>query len=575
MADASREASVASRKRPSPAADDEYGAKRANSDDRSDSAMTLNGSSSHQSKRPRTASPKKEAGGDDDDDPYAFPDDTQFRKDSDVAKRIQSKSISPLIPKAKPPVVVKVKSSPSPVTLREDSTMADRSPAPTGIKTIVKSGAPTRTDTKSERKTDSTSGTPAVNSRRDVNTVMGGTDESEQPSIGEKKPPTKSDAAPFPAPDIKLRQPQKLKRLREQHEKEEEEVEQLSRTKKEPSENEEARQGLRRALVLALDHVGFSSATNEALESFLLMTESYFQSLVEDVTRFSLAARRTQPIPVDFDTSLARFNIGKSALRPHLRNPIDPSKLAQRPLPEPQPEAQHHQLSQRPLERRDSEYADLPLLSDALSGRPEKESKSYIPSSFPAFPSIHTYRNTPIDVDTVTVHGTGLRYDDGSMLLLPSEEASAEDRDLGLGYAPLLDGTVRSSDPKRIREAAAVEAKQAEEALRGLMRASKVNKLKEVRAAADRSSLNKTRYSLWEAAMRELIVEAKQNPRKGGAAAGLGAAADSQSVNSSPSKVAKSAAAALREEIADQSMMVNAEKMFHRKEIPRKARKIV
>lgn len=241
-----------------------------------------------------------------------------------------------------------------------------------------------------------------------------------------------------------------------------------------------------------------------------------------------------------------------------------------------QPDIQHHQLSLRLLERRDSEYADLPLLSDALSGKPEKESKSYIPSSFPAFPSIHTYRNTPIDVDTVTVQGSGLRYDDGSMLLLPSEEASAEDRDLGLGYAPLLDGTVRSSDPKRIREAAAVEAKQAEEALRGLMRASKVNKLKEVRAAADRSSLNKKRYTLWEAAMRELIVEAKQDPRKSGAAGGPGAAVNgSQSLDSSPSKAAKSAAAALREEIADQSMMVNAEKMFHRKEIPRKARKIV
>lgn len=157
--------------------------------------------------------------------------------------------------------------------------MSDRSPAPTGVKTIVKSGTPARTETKSERKTNSPSGTPAANSKRDVDTVMGGTDESERPSIGEKKPPTKSDAAPLPAPDIKLRQPQKLKRLREQHEKEEEEVEQLSRTKKESSEDEEARQGLRRALVLALDHVGFSSATNEALESFLLMTESCKRSL--------------------------------------------------------------------------------------------------------------------------------------------------------------------------------------------------------------------------------------------------------------------------------------------------------
>ncbi|KIH90456.1 hypothetical protein SPBR_01079 [Sporothrix brasiliensis 5110] len=165
------------------------------------------------------------------------------------------------------------------------------------------------------------------------------------------------------------------------------------------------------------------------------------------------------------------------------------------------------------------------------------------------------------------------------MLLLPSEKASVEDRDLGLGFAPLMDGTIRTSDPKGIREAAAVEAKQAEEALRGLMRASKVNKLKEVRAAADRSTLNKKRYTLWEAAMRELITEAKQDRRKsgsGGAAGGYGAVSRApQSIDTSPSKTTKSTAAALREEIADQSMMVNAEKMFHRKEIPRKARKIV
>lgn len=164
------------------------------------------------------------------------------------------------------------------------------------------------------------------------------------------------------------------------------------------------------------------------------------------------------------------------------------------------------------------------------------------------------------------------------MLLLPDEEANAEDRELGLGYGPLLDGATRTKDPKHIREAAAVEAKQAEEALRGLMRASKVNKLKEVRAAADRSSLNKKRYILWEAAMRELIVDSRQQQRGGGSSRPGGALGSpvngSQSMDASPSKVAKSAAAALREEIADQSMMVNAEKVYHRKEIPRKARKI-
>ncbi|CAK7215102.1 hypothetical protein SEUCBS140593_002417 [Sporothrix eucalyptigena] len=447
--------------------------------------------------------------------------------------------------------------------------MNDASPPATDRKVSSKTDAPAAVDTKPYQNLSASSETLGAQSEKVVDTVLGGTEERDRPSIGEKKPPTKANPSLLLPPGVKLREPHKLKRLREQHEKELEEAEQQLSSKMTPSEDDRARQGLRRALVLALDHVGFSSATNDALESFLLMTETYLHSLAEDVTRFALAGRRSQPIPPDFDLSLARFNIGTSALRPHLRNPIHPSKRIQNLAPDEQAEELHLDRFRRLISHRESDYGDLPLLSDDLSGKSEKESKSYIPSGFPAFPSIHTYRNTPVDVDTVTVQGSGLRYDDGSMLLLRNEEATAEDRELGLGYAPLLDGTVRTRDPKHIREAAAVEAKQAEEALRGLMRASKVNKLKEVRAAADRSSLNKKRYTLWEAAMRELIVDSKQQQqRKGGASAG-----GSQAIDGSPS-VAKRAVAALREEIADQSMMVNAEKMFHRKEIPRKARRI-
>lgn len=262
--------------------------------------------------------------------------------------------------------------------------------------------------------------------------------------------------------------------------------------------------------------------------------------------------------------TLGRFNIGTNALRPHLRNPVHPSKLSQHTAASATTQEKHRDHFCRLLERHESDHGNLPLLGVELSGQSDKESRSYIPNSFPAFPSIHTYRNTPIDVDTVTVKGSGLRYDDGSMLVFSSEEATAEASGPGLGYAPLLGGTVRSRDPKRIREAAAVEAKQAEEALRGLMRASKVNKLKEVRAAADRSALNKKRYTLWEAAMRELIVESKHQQQS----------TASQGIDGYPSAIAKGAAAVVREEIADQSMMVNAEKMFHRKEIPRKARKV-
>ena len=86
--------------------------------------------------------------------------------------------------------------------------------------------------------------------------------------------------APRPAPpppvpsNLKLHEPHKLRRLQEQHDRLREEAEQQQHASKAESDDDLARGGLRRALVLALDHVGFSSATDDALESFLLMTES-------------------------------------------------------------------------------------------------------------------------------------------------------------------------------------------------------------------------------------------------------------------------------------------------------------
>ncbi len=97
-------------------------------------------------------------------------------------------------------------------------------------------------------------------------------------------------------------------------------------------------------------------------------------------------------------------------------------------------------------------------------------------------------------------------------------------------------------DPKKVREAAATEAKQAEEALRGLVRASKVNALKELRSVAERNPYSKERYSLWEAAMREMMTDADKG--KGKASAGSPAG---------------------RGEIADHSMMVNSQKIYHRR----------
>jgi transcription initiation factor TFIID subunit 8 len=161
-----------------------------------------------------------------------------------------------------------------------------------------------------------------------------------------------------------------------------------------------------------------------------------------------MAARRELPTPVDFESTLRRFNLPVSSLRPHTKHPIRKSST----LP------QYFD----PLSEHEIPYMELPLLSEELSGRQEKVEKVHIPTSFPDFPSKHTYKYTPRD-DT--------------------------------------DGR----NPKKIREEAAKAAKQGEEALRGLVRASKVRKQKEVRSMVEREPRAKVRYRLWERAMQDIM----------------------------------------------------------------------
>lgn len=51
-------------------------------------------------------------------------------------------------------------------------------------------------------------------------------------------------------------------------------VERIARKSTLPNFNEQNRMGIRRGIVLALNHVGFDTATDEALESFTQMTET-------------------------------------------------------------------------------------------------------------------------------------------------------------------------------------------------------------------------------------------------------------------------------------------------------------
>jgi transcription initiation factor TFIID subunit 8 len=132
------------------------------------------------------------------------------------------------------------------------------------------------------------------------------------------------------------------------------------------------------------------------------------------VRKSMASSRRTDPIPHDWIYALAGTGLtGSSLLEPHLDTGEVPASLLQPNFDPPEPP------SPPPLDLEG-------LLGPELSGKTEKDSKAYIPKHFPAFPSKHTYKSTPV-------------------------------------FAK------RESDPRRIREKAAEEGIQSEKSLRKLM----------------------------------------------------------------------------------------------------------
>lgn len=208
--------------------------------------------------------------------------------------------------------------------------------------------------------------------------------------------------------------------------------------------------------------------------------------MIREIKDLANTSRREYAIPSDFETVLRRFNLPVSSLAPHLLDPrSNPSKRQYREGPG-ESEATLAQFKGTPLH----------FLGKELSGRVDKTSKHYIPSSFPDFPSQHTYKFTS--------------EDDG-----------------------------RERNTQKIREEAAENAQQGEEALRRLVRASKMRKQKEVKMLAEGDDQGRERFRLWQAAMKGAISDrVDQNGNKGS-------------------------------EISDHSMIVNGDSIFARKDTSR------
>ena len=176
------------------------------------------------------------------------------------------------------------------------------------------------------------------------------------------------------------------------------------------------------------------------------------EHFLSNITSSMLNARRPEPIPLDFEYALSKFDIPLTSIRPHLVTPIATEKVKTgfRPLPIEEP-------------TKKNEVTLTKLLGQELNGESDKREKSYIPKKFIPFPSKHTYMWTEKE-------------------------------------------SMRETDPRKIREEAAKSARYAEEALRRLVKFGKAGKEKDVKIAASRDPRSKERHELWEKAMEDLMA---------------------------------------------------------------------
>lgn len=228
-----------------------------------------------------------------------------------------------------------------------------------------------------------------------------------------------------------------------------------------PQDGESVDTLLERAIILALEAVGFSGIDPHALQAFrlevqecrrmgpiaspMVLTLTDMLHFLGDVRQFMLSSRRVQPIPADFLQSLHTHQLLLASLLPHLNPPVSAEKSqVTLPFESAAPTEKEQQIS----------------LASSFNGGEEYESRPYIPDHFPTFPSQHTYKATP---------------------WLPSMQ----------------------KDPRKVRELASEEARLGEAALRRLMGAkSDMNTSYSLQSGKGEKSMRKKRDDVWKEAMQ-------------------------------------------------------------------------
>lgn len=177
-------------------------------------------------------------------------------------------------------------------------------------------------------------------------------------------------------------------------------------------------------------------------------------NFLAQVRKSMTSARRTDTVAHDWLYALSSVGLsGSGPLEQHFDTGEIPPSLLQPHFDAPAP-------PEAPPPTTES------LLGPELSGQADKETRPYIPSHLPPFPSKHTYKATPVFTD-------------------------------------------RENDPRKIREKATEEGILAEQSLRKLMAAQKAGIQKQNVGKRKRSKRMRESDKLWQEAMVDVLNDEK------------------------------------------------------------------